>query len=356
MVALPNSERVTTASTHKPVKPNTSELLPLTSYDLIVVALSGGKDSVACLLEIVRLCRATGVPLSRVEAWHQCVDGAPGSKHVWDWPVTDAYCAALCRVLGVTYRRQWREGGLTAELLRTNERTRPVRFELSDGTVGTTGGTRGPLGTRGRHPAQSANLGTRWCSAAAKIDVCAGAVCNDPRLTSATVLFVTGERREESANRANYATVERGRGTNQNRRVDHWRAVIEWSDREVWNRLKAARIVPHPAYRIGFGRCSCMTCVFNGFVEWAAVRRIAPDQFAFHAGAEAKSGHTVRKGLTVIDQADRGEDALVGLNLDPVLVAVAVGTDYPDAAILVPDGEEWSLPTGAFRSSACGPS
>jgi hypothetical protein len=211
MVALPNSERVTTASTHKPVKPNTSELLPLTSYDLIVVALSGGKDSVACLLEIVRLCRATGVPLSRVEAWHQCVDGAPGSKHVWDWPVTDAYCAALCRVLGVTYRRQWREGGLTAELLRTNERTRPVRFELSDGTVGTTGGTRGPLGTRGRHPAQSANLGTRWCSAAAKIDVCAGAVCNDPRLTSATVLFVTGERREESANRANYATVERGR-------------------------------------------------------------------------------------------------------------------------------------------------
>ncbi len=332
------------------VRPDSSVLLPLWEYDFIVVALSGGKDSVACLLEMVRRCDEAGVPRSRIECWHQCVDGAPGSESVWDWPVTDAYCAALCRVLGVTYRRQWREGGLSRELARDFERTAPVHFELADGTVGTTGGTNGPLGTRGVHPAQSANLASRWCSPAVKIDVCAGAVCNDPRFEGATVLMVTGERRQESANRATYATVEEGRGTNTRRRVDQWRVILEWSEARVWDCLKAHRIVPHPAYRIGFGRCSCLTCIFNGHDEWATVRAIAPKPFEYHVGVEATSGSTVRKGLTVIDQADRGTP-LPGA-ADRELVALAMGREYPDAMVLVPEGEEWVLPIGAFR--VCG--
>jgi 3'-phosphoadenosine 5'-phosphosulfate sulfotransferase (PAPS reductase)/FAD synthetase len=332
------------------VRPDSSELLDLSEYDLIVVALSGGKDSVACLLEVIRRCDELGVPRSRIEAWHQCVDGAPGSESVWDWPVTDAYCAALCRVLGVTFRRQWRDGGLTAELAREYERTRPVRFELADGTVGTTGGTDGPLGTRGVHPAQSADLASRWCSPAVKIDVCAGAVCNDPRLATARVLMVTGERRQESTNRASYATVERGRGTNKKRRVDQWRIILEWTEAQVWDCLKARRIVCHPAYRIGFGRCSCLTCIFNGHDEWATVRKIAPKPFEYHVEVEVASGSTIRKGLTVIEQADLGTP-LPG-TADPALVALAMGTEYPDALVLVPDGEEWVLPIGAFR--VCG--
>ena len=332
------------------VRPDSSNLLPLAQYDLIVVALSGGKDSVACLLDVISRCDAAGVPRSRIECWHQCVDGAPGSESVWDWPVTDAYCVALCRVLGVTFRRQWREGGLSRELARDYERTAPVRFELADGTVGTAGGVNGPLGTRLVHPSQTADMQSRWCSPAVKIDVCASAVCNDPRLTDAKVLWVTGERRQESTNRATYATVERGRGTNSKRRVDHWRPILEWTEAAVWDLLKAWRIVPHPAYRIGFGRCSCLTCIFNGHDEWATVRKIAPKPFEYQVGVEVASGSTVRKGLTVIDQADRGTP-LPG-TADRELVALAMGHEYPDRLVLVPAGEEWVLPAGAFR--ACG--
>jgi 3'-phosphoadenosine 5'-phosphosulfate sulfotransferase (PAPS reductase)/FAD synthetase len=332
------------------IRPDSSELLPLNHYDVIIVALSGGKDSVACLLEMMEMCDAAGVPRSRIEAWHQSVDGAPEAEKIWDWPITDSYCESVCRVLGITYRRQWRDGGLAGELLKENDRTKKVVFELADGTTGETGGTTGKIGTRGRHPAQAADLRTRYCSPVVKIDVCSSAICNDPRLKSANVLVVTGERRDESTNRATYATVEERTGTNNNRRVDQFRPVLEWSESQVWDRLRRSRIRPHPAYRIGFGRCSCLTCIFNGPDEWATTRVIAPAQFDWHANVEKKSGHTIRMGLTVIDQADRGTP-MEGAG-DPELVALAMGRHYPESLVLVPVGEEWEMPRGAFR--ACG--
>lgn len=47
------------------------ELLPLEEYDLIVVLISGGKDSVACYLKLLEL----GVPKERIEFWHHDIDG-----------------------------------------------------------------------------------------------------------------------------------------------------------------------------------------------------------------------------------------------------------------------------------------
>lgn len=43
-----------------------SELLPLEDYDLIVVLLSGGKDSIACYYKLLEL----GVPREKIEFWH----------------------------------------------------------------------------------------------------------------------------------------------------------------------------------------------------------------------------------------------------------------------------------------------
>lgn len=257
------------------VRPDSSTLLPLNEYDLIVVAFSGGKDSLACLLRIIAECDRLGIPREKIEAWHQSVDGASDAEKIWDWPVTDAYCAAVCRSLCVTYRRQWREGGLSGELLKKDDRTKAIAFELPDGTVGTAGGKTGEIGTRGRHPAQSADLNARYCSPVVKIDVCSSAICNDPRLKDAKVLLVTGERRQESTNRATYATVERRKGTTKRRRVDQYRVILEWSEKQVWEEVRASRIRPHPAYRLGFGRCSCLTCL-DGDTEVVTRRGIKP--------------------------------------------------------------------------------
>lgn len=66
------------------------ELLPLEEYDLIVVLISGGKDSVACYLKLLEL----GVPKERIEFWHHDIDGGHPSRRM-DWKCTQNYVKAL---------------------------------------------------------------------------------------------------------------------------------------------------------------------------------------------------------------------------------------------------------------------
>jgi tRNA(Ile)-lysidine synthase TilS/MesJ len=48
----------------------------LDSYDFILIMMSGGKDSLACLLNLIE----AGVPLSKIEMWHHSVDGRGGRR------------------------------------------------------------------------------------------------------------------------------------------------------------------------------------------------------------------------------------------------------------------------------------
>lgn len=199
---------------------DTIELLPLEAYDRVVVASSGGKDSLACLLYLLE----RGVPAERLELWHHLIDGAPGSPALMDWPVTGSYVRALAAAFGLALRQSWREGGFEREMTRSETPTGPVRFELDDGTLGQAGG-RGPAGTRRKFPQVSADLKVRWCSAYLKVDVGRAVFSNVARYARGRFLFVTGERREESPARSRYAAVQPHESSTRARRVDHWRAV-----------------------------------------------------------------------------------------------------------------------------------
>jgi len=234
-------------------KPNTSELLSLDMYDKIVVAFSGGKDSEACILHLLEM----GVRREDIVLWHHHIDGAPGQEQgLMDWSVTEDYCRAVARELGIEIRFSWKEGGFEGEMLRENALTAPTSFEMHDGGIKTVGGTRGKLSTRRMFPQVTANLSVRWCSAYLKIDVCSAVFANDPAYKNGTFLLITGERREESASRATYAEVEKHRRSNKSRRVDHWRAVIDWDEAKVWGIIERWKIQVHPAYRLGWGRVS----------------------------------------------------------------------------------------------------
>lgn len=80
-------------------------LLPLDKYDIISVSLSGGKDSVACLLYLLEL----GVDKSKIEIAHQRIDGSPSDEEFMDWPVTESYCEALADLFNLPIFYQWRE-------------------------------------------------------------------------------------------------------------------------------------------------------------------------------------------------------------------------------------------------------
>ncbi|WP_346773602.1 hypothetical protein [Sphingomonas sp. ABOLF] len=159
----------------------------LRAYRRIVVAFSGGKDSLAALLHLL----AIGVPAHAIELHHHDVDGHGPS--FMDWPCTPGYVRAIAAHLGLPLYFSWREGGFARELDRSAAPTAPIRFETPDG-IGIAGGN-GPAGTRGIFPQTAADLRVRWCSPSLKIDVLAAAIRNQARFLDGSTLVVTGERR-----------------------------------------------------------------------------------------------------------------------------------------------------------------
>lgn len=311
-------------------------------YDRFIVAFSGGKDSTACFLHLLDL----KVPKDRIELWHHDIDGREGGALRMDWPSTRDYCHKFARAFGVRLYYSWKQGGFEGEMLRRDARTRPTSFETPEG-VGVAGGDRGELGTRRRFPQVSANLKERWCSPYLKIDVGAKAITNQRRFQTGKTLFISGERAEESLNRAHYAEFEPDRTDNRNgpkcpRWVDHWRPVHKWTEAQVWEIIERWRVNPAPAYHLGWGRLSCFMCIFGSPNQWASIQKIAPERFEQVAQYEDEFGCTIQRAESVQDRADRGTP----YRMDPELIRIAMSEEYT-APIILPEGQ-WRLPAGAF--------
>jgi 3'-phosphoadenosine 5'-phosphosulfate sulfotransferase (PAPS reductase)/FAD synthetase len=323
-------------------RPNTTFIRPLEWYDYLLVSFSGGKDSVALVLSLLK----RGVPKEKILLLHQHVDGEPGvDAPFMDWPCTESYCRAFARALGLRLLFQWRHGGFLREMLKDGARTAPVTFERLDGTTGTAGGIRGKLATRRLFPMPIADLGRRWCSSTLKIDVAAMAIAGEPAFKGKRLLFLTGERRQESTARSKYAEAEEHRTHTRSRHVDHWRLVIDWTEAEVWAIMAEYQVQPHPAYRLGWGRVSCLACIFGQEDQWASVRKIAPETFEKIARYEEEFGKTIAMdGRTVRQLADKGTP-YPGTE-DAALVALAMGKDYPAEQVLT---DAWQMPAGAFK-------
>jgi 3'-phosphoadenosine 5'-phosphosulfate sulfotransferase (PAPS reductase)/FAD synthetase len=318
-----------------------------TTYDRVVVAFSGGKDSIACVLALLE----AGVPRERIELWHHLVDGREGST-LMDWPCTEAYVRAFGRALGIPVCFSWRIGGFEREMLRSDERTAPIAFERPDGSVVVVGGKGGRRGTRRRYPQTSPDLTVRWCSAYLKNHVGTAALRNQPRFRRGRTLFVSGERAAESPHRATYAAFEPHEadlrtGHRYQRHIDHWRAVHAWSEEAVWSIIERWRINPHPAYRLGFGRVSCSICIFASDRQVATIRLLHPAQFLANAAYEAEFGHTIHRTLPLAVRAARGRPFRAGTEED---VRAALSPDFQEPIVLAPG--TWRLPAGAFGESS----
>lgn len=324
----------------------------LLSYDFIIVCMSGGKDSLACLLHLLML----GVPRSRMELWHHDVDGPEservGSTPLMDWRCTRDYCRKLAAAFGVPLYFSWKEGGFEREMLRENAPTAGYWFETPNG-LRSSGGTSTRVGTRLKFPFTSSDLSVRWCSAYLKIMVCEAAIRGQPRFNDRRVLIVTGERADESPNRARYALFERHRTDNRagdraRRHVDHYRPVHGWDLERVWDIIELFRVNPHPAYRLGWGRVSCARCIFGSPAQWASARIVDPAAFELVAAYERRFGVTIHRHLSVVQQADAGMPHV----MDPKDIAAARSATF-DEPIILPPGA-WKRPRG-WNGDARGP-
>lgn len=210
-------------------------------------------------------------------------------------------------------------------------------------------------GGRGKFPAKSGSHQRRWCSGSLKASVQSAVTADLESIRQDTkILVVSGERRGESTGRAKYNEMEvhRTNATARAHRLVHqWRAVIDYSERDVWEVLRRHHVVPHPCYACGWNRCSCMMCIFGLPRHWAGIRELFPEEY------EKVRQDEIRLGFTLDNKKDL--DAYVGgakscvCHCDPVALYQLVTGKFTAGDIYC--AEPWEFPAGAFRGTEGGP-
>ena len=199
-------------------------------------------------------------------------------------------------------------------------------------------------------PQVTANLSQRYCSSSIKIDVASRAMNNQERFKGKRTLVVTGERAEESSARAKYKAFEPHRSHAQCRHVDAWRPIHDWPESKVWDIMERYSINPHPAYVLGFGRLSCMNCIFANPDQQASIRVIDPARFDWVVRKEDEFGKTIHRKHPWSVLVERGTP-YPAIAQNPELVAISMSSSY-DLNIITCD---WHLPAGAFAEGQSGP-
>lgn len=385
------------------------ELLPLEDYDLIVILISGGKDSIACYYKMLEL----GVPKEKIELWHHDIDGGHPSRRM-DWRCTQNYMQALADAEGVKLRVSYRVNGFFGELYRVGA-SEPIEWidpdtgevnqcklssnylkcqELKEQATEEMEELLKQYGYRMKFPAKTGDLSRRWCSAYLKICVADTVVSNLDRLgeleqlggkrqkfpakggthqgrwcsgslktavqdsvtanitetkTDKKILIVSGERRGESAGRSHYNEIEIHR-TNAEKRshriVHQWRAVIDYSEKDVWEVLKRHHVNPHPCYRIGWNRCSCAMCIFSTPRLFAGFKELFPDDFAALEHDEEVLGFTLDNKKNLNDFVGCAESC-VCYDDKAAIHSILTGEFGVDDIFI----ENWKYPVGAFHGA-----
>lgn len=248
----------------------------LSTYDIVLVNSSAGKDSQASLDIVAEAARAAGV-LDRVVVVHADLGDAE-----WD---------------GVP------------ELAAEHAAHYGLRFELARRTAadGHTETILERVASRGMWP----DSARRWCTSDHKRGPIRkimttlvaelrdnGTVVDRP----VRLLNVMGLRAAESTARARripYAANQAA--SNGKRHVDDWYPIHHYTLPQVWARIAAAGTRPHPAYAAGMSRLSCRFCVLSSRADLVCSARLNPQLAEQYATVEAAVGHTFRATLSMAD-------------------------------------------------------
>lgn len=231
----------------------------LTNYSAVTISISGGKDSQTILGVVAALAK------------EQAYNGKLLAIHAdtgAEWPQSLPHCKLLCDHYGIE---------LAVAL---PFRALPAHIER-----------------RRKFPSSAC----RYCTSDCKrdpINKCIRAAY--PSDLGATILSVTGERREESRHRAKLAEIEEHkRLTAGNRTVTSWRPILDYKLQDVWNHINSTGIPRHVAYDLGNERLSCALCVLATDEDIRNGAKACPDLATHYLRIEQETGHTFKNGKSL---------------------------------------------------------
>ncbi len=238
----------------------------MTTYDIILVNSSAGKDSQAMLDLVVRRAIELGIK-DRVIVVHADLGRV-------EWAGTKELAEEQAKMYGVRFEVVTRPQG---DLL---------QYALE----------------RKKWPASNA----RWCTSDLKRSQIFRVMTKlvkelkHPAGSPVRILNCLGIRAAESPARSKKTPFERLlKATNGLRTVDQWYPIFDWSVEQVWSTIKASGVPSHRAYTLGMPRLSCVFCVFapeNALLLAGKHNRALLRQYV---EVEQQIGHTFRKNFPI---------------------------------------------------------
>ena len=161
------------------------------------------------------------------------------------------------------------------------------------------GGFLGLLNKRGMFP-DSKN---RWCTSYLKRDITGKWIRHNRHLLGEKVLYLTGERRDESPGRSRLPELQLHPTTLKTERKGkftcHWmRPVLDYEKGKMFEWGKLLGLQPHPCYEY-VNRCSCFACIFMPDRYTAENMKRHPEKFRELIQAEIRHGHTWKQKMSL---------------------------------------------------------
>jgi 3'-phosphoadenosine 5'-phosphosulfate sulfotransferase (PAPS reductase)/FAD synthetase len=249
------------------------ETIDLTSFDLIALNSSGGKDSSVMCWYVRKLAEEQGV-LDRLVIIH------------------------------ATFAEEWDDA---EEVARKQAELLGIRFYVVTKGKGTK--TPATLLEYAAYRQKWPDNRNRWCTSDFKrgpINKMIRRLCPRGR-----VLSVLGIRGQESNNRAKKDILcNVRRECNSRRTVQEWLPIFHLAESEVWAIIRENEISIAEAYKLGFSRLSCRICIFANRNTLLAAAWAHPELFENYVRVEREIGHRFKNKLSL---AEIWEDRLQGV-------------------------------------------
>jgi 3'-phosphoadenosine 5'-phosphosulfate sulfotransferase (PAPS reductase)/FAD synthetase len=265
----------------------------LTSYDVIVANISGGKDSQTMLRRLWNLCMAAGV-IDRLV----CVFADLGADD--EWAGTAELAQAHAEYYGLRFVKvQKQKDGSPVSLFQ--HIVAHGKWPNNENRFCTSDMKRDPIGT----------VITMLCN-----EVRSGAWSASKRSRQVRVLNCMGMRGEESPAREKLPVFEynkRASGKGLAKHVDNWLPIHDMSTAEVWAEIKGLiesgdGPAYHWVYDAGMPRLSCRFCVLAGRKALVRAAQIDPEGAWKRAFAEDGMSHTFGRDFSMYDIIAEAEE------------------------------------------------
>lgn len=284
----------------------------LTSYDVILVNSSAGKDSQAMLSTLMARCDAEGVDRSRIVVVHADLGRV-------EWQGTRDLAEQQAAAYGLRFEVVARSEDLLDQIV-SRRRSLDARAEAAwqDGVALEEAGwhafaemAKGDAADLEDTPAWPSST-ARYCTSDQKTSQVAKLMTRLVREREhlgrpVRILNCLGIRADESAARAKKQPFGPDAASNGKRAVDRWLPIFHWSAAQVWAEIRRSGLPHHPAYDAGMPRLSCVFCVLAGRRELLLAARLNPALAAEYAAVEEQVRHTFKADLSIAELVHEAE-------------------------------------------------